>query len=156
MTEVSTEAVGQLLAVLGEGLEGPPERWSYFTDSGPEAGLFATLDKLDAAAASRPTGGTTIAAHLHHLVFSLDASASWIRGERIRRNWAESWAVTVVDEPEWLRLIERLRSGYQELRRAVEEHAADGPEALGGAVGAIAHVAYHLGAVRQKVLMNRR
>lgn len=156
MPEISTELViGQLLAVLREGFEGPPERWSYFTDQGPEAGLFGSLGKLDAAAASRSTGGSTIAAHVHHLVFSLDASSSWIRGERIRRNWKESWAVSEVDEEEWRRLTERLRAGYQELRQTMETHSVDSLEAFGGAVGAVAHAAYHLGAIRQKVLVGR-
>jgi hypothetical protein len=156
MAGISTEVVvGQLLAVLREGFEGPPERWSYFTDNSPEAGLFGTLGKLGGAAASRPTGGTTIAAHVHHLVFSLDASASWIRGERVQHKWAESWVVSTVEETEWLHLIERLRGGYQELRQAIEVHAMDGLEAFGGAVGAIAHAAYHLGAIRQKVLADR-
>jgi hypothetical protein len=157
MAEVSTEvAVGQVMAVLLEGFEGPPEKWSYFTDQGPEAGLFGTLGKLDAAAASQATGGSTIAAHVHHLVFSLDASASWIRGERIRHDWPLSWSVTTVDEAAWHDLVERLRAGYQELRRTFEAHAADGLESFGGAVGAVAHAAYHLGAIRQKVLFERQ
>ena len=83
MSELPMDAIlGQLLAVLREGFEGPQERWSYFTNAGPEAGLFGTLAKLDAAVASRASGGTTIAGHVHHLVFSLKASAEWIRGER--------------------------------------------------------------------------
>jgi hypothetical protein len=156
MAEISTQVtVGQVMAVLLEAFEGPPEKWSYFTDQGPEAGLFGTLGKLDATAASRATGGSTIAAHVHHLVFSLDASASWIRGERVRHDWAQSWSVSTVDEAGWRELLERLRAGYQELRRTVEVHAADSLEAFGGAVGAAAHAAYHLGAIRQKVLLER-
>jgi len=34
------EAVEQTLAVIREGFEGPPEKWSYFTDHGPEGGRF--------------------------------------------------------------------------------------------------------------------
>jgi len=34
---------GQLIAVLREALDGPPERWSYFTDNRSDAGLFGTL-----------------------------------------------------------------------------------------------------------------
>ena len=66
--EISMETViGQLRAVLKEGFEGPKNQWSYFTEAEPESGLFGTLGKLSAAEASRPWGGTTIAAHAHHV-----------------------------------------------------------------------------------------
>jgi hypothetical protein len=154
MANLSTDVViGQVLAVLREGFEGPALELLH--GQGPEACLFGTLGKLDATAASRPSGGTTIAVHIHHLVFSLDASAAWIRGERKSWNWPESWSVTAVDETEWSRLLDQLRGGYRELLHEVEAHAAEGVEAFGGAVDAAAHVAYHLGAIRQKVLVER-
>jgi hypothetical protein len=157
MTDFAKDIIlDQLLAVLREGIEGPPKRWSYFTDSGPEAGLLGTLGKVDAAAASRPVGGSTIAAHVHHLVFGLEVSAAWIRGERRQWNWPESWSVSTVDAAEWACLVAQLRDHYQELRQEVAAHATDGAEAFGGAVGVVAHVAYHLGAVRQKVLVGRQ
>src|SRR5262245_22521715 len=150
MADVSADVViGQLVAVLREAFEGP-ERWSYFTDHGADAGLLGTLFKLSAADASRPEGGSSIAAHAHHVAFGLAASAAWIRGDRSRRDWAESWRVRTVDDAAWTALQRQLRDGYQELRQAIEANASGGPEAVGGAVGAIAHVAYHLGAIRQK------
>ncbi|HEX9942728.1 MAG TPA: hypothetical protein VGG03_11970 [Thermoanaerobaculia bacterium] len=156
MPDLSMEAtIGQLLAVLCEAFEGA-ERWSYFTDHGADAGLLGTLGKLSAAEASRPTGGTTIAAHAHHVVFSLEASSAWIRGDRSRRNWAESWSVTTVDAAAWARLLEELEKGYRDLRQAIEAHASSSVEAMGGAAGAVAHMAYHLGAIRQKVAFSRQ
>jgi hypothetical protein len=50
----------------------------------------------------------------------------------------------------------RASAGYADLRATIEAHGADGVEAFGGAVGAVAHVAYHLGAIRQKVAHNRK
>ena len=44
---------------------------------------------------------------------------------------------------------------YERLRRAVESHASSSDAAFGEAVGAIAHVAYHLGAIRQKIVALR-
>jgi hypothetical protein len=149
-----TDATGQLLALLGEAFEGA-ERWSYFTDHGADAGLLGTLAKLNAADASRPVGATSVAAHAHHVAFGLEASAAWVRGDRSRRNWADSWRVTAVDDAAWAALQQQLRDRYADLRRAVEQHAAAGVEAFGGAVGAVAHAAYHLGAIKQKVAAGR-
>jgi len=145
----------QLLAVLREGFEGPPEKWSYFTDNDPQAGFFGTLSGVDAGQASRRSGRSTIAAHVSHMVFALEASTAWIRGDRTGREWSESWSVHSVDGPAWSRLLADLRAGYDSLREAVEANSLDDEEALGGAVGAIAHAAYHLGAVRQKIALER-
>lgn len=144
-------AIAQLIAVLREGFEGPPERWSYFTDTGREAGLLGTLGGVGAAEASRPIGGTSVAAHAYHAAFGAEASAAWIRGDRTPRDWNESWTVSTVDEARWATIRDELRRRYEELREAIASHAADSEDAFGGAVGAVAHAAYHLGAIRQKL-----
>ncbi len=156
MLEISTNIViPQLLAVLREALEGPPERWSYFTDNRADAGLFGTLAPLGAADASRPIAGTSVAAHVHHVAWALEATSAWIRGDRGKRNWKESWSVSTVDDAAWKRLLEELRHRYEEMRQTIQTHALDGEEAFGGAAGAIAHLAYHLGAIRQKIAVQR-
>jgi hypothetical protein len=147
--------IDQLSAVLREALEGPKERWSYFTDTGADAGLLGTLSRLSAADASTVLGETTIAAHVAHLIFGLEASARWIEGDRTTRNWKESWSVSVVDDDAWAHLRERVRSGYRDLQAASTRYASTSPEAMGGALGALAHAAYHLGAIRQKVTFAR-
>jgi hypothetical protein len=142
----------------GKQLRDPsPERWSYFTDSGPKGGLIGTLTPLTAGDASRPVGRTSIAAHVHHVVWAMDATATWIRGDRKGRDWKESWKITTVDEEAWRRLVGELHHQYDQLRQTIQSHALDGEEAFGGALGAIAHLAYHLAAVRQKAaLLHRR
>ncbi len=156
MPDISTQdAVSQVQAVLGEALEGPQHSWSYFTDSGPESGLFGTLDRLSAADASRVSAGSSIAAHAYHASFALDASAAWIRGDRSKHDWPASWSVSTVDEPAWRRVRDDLRGRYAALREAIESHARESSEAFGGAVAALAHAAYHLGAIRQKAAWNR-
>jgi len=157
MTAVSTDiAIQQLLAVIVEAFEGPKQGWSYFTDPGAESGLFGTLAGTNASAASRVWGGTTIAAHAHHIRFSLAASAAWLSGDRAPQKWEESWRVTTVDDADWRSLQRELRSGYDALRQAIQAHAANDIESIGGAVAAVAHTAYHLGAIRQKVAASRR
>jgi hypothetical protein len=145
------EIVGQILDVLGEAFEGPKERWSYFTDNRSDAGLFGTLGKLAAADASRTLGKTSIAAHVHHVIFGLDASARWIEGNRTTHDWKESWSTATVNDAEWARMREKLRSSYKDMRRDIELYASSSKESMGGVIGALAHVAYHLGAIRQKV-----
>lgn len=147
------DTVEQALAVLREGFEGPPGDWSYFTDLGRKAGLFGTLERLSADAASRDVGGTSIAAHAYHVAFGLEVATDWIRGDREPRDWRASWDVREVTEKGWAALQGRLQELYAELRGAIEERAGSGVESYGGALGAIAHLAYHLGAIRQKELV---
>ena len=45
----------------------------------------------------------------------------------------------------------RLRREYDSLVVAVETHAVWDEDALGAAFGAVAHTAYHLGAIRQRL-----
>jgi hypothetical protein len=145
------EMVEQVLGVLSEAFEGPRESWSYFTDTGKDGGLFGTLEKLDAQVASRILGRTSIAAHVNHVIFGLHASARWIEGDRTTRKWDESWSVSSVDRETWTHTKERLRVAYKDMRRVVELFTVESEEAMAGALGALAHVAYHLGAIRQKV-----
>jgi hypothetical protein len=157
MPTISTDAaIEQLLAVLAEAFEGPQQKWSYFTDQGAESGLFGTLVALNATTASRVWGGTTIAAHVHHAAFGLAASASWIAGDRSSRDWQESWRVITVTDAEWRSLQGRLRDNYDRLRKAIASHASANEESIGGAIGAVAHAAYHLGAIRQKAALSRK
>jgi hypothetical protein len=149
------DAIGQLLAVLREAFEGAAN-WSYFTDHGAGAGIFGTLANVSAAEASQVRGGSSIAAHAHHVVFSLDASAAWIRGDRSHKDWAPSWGSGAVDDAAWSRLREQMREKYQELLQVMEGLATASIEALGGAVGAVAHMAYHLGAIKQKIAFGRK
>jgi hypothetical protein len=156
MPNISTDdAIQQLLGVLAEAFEGPQQSWSYFTDSGTASGLFGTLAALAAADASKAWGGTTIVAHVHHAAFAVEASAAWISGDRSSHDWPESWSVSTVNDAGWRGLQRRLRDGYDALRKAISAHASGGVEAFGGSAAAVAHAAYHLGAIRQKVAAGR-
>jgi hypothetical protein len=139
--------------MLREAFEGPPGPWTYFTDTSPGSGLFATIDGLSAAQASQAggPGRTTIAAHIQHLSASVALSTRGLRGESPARDRSRSWTVATVDDAEWAALRTRLRDAYQSLLVAMQTRAAWDEDALGTAMGAIAHAAYHLGAVRQRL-----
>ncbi|HYI07654.1 MAG TPA: DinB family protein [Thermoanaerobaculia bacterium] len=146
MTEI---AVKQTLRVLREGLDGPAEGPSYYLDT--NAGLRTTLAGLSAEEASRPWGGNSVAAHAHHLLFSFDAFAAYVNGDRTQRDWDQSWSVNTVDDAAWTKLQEDIVRGYEALRDAIKAHGHEGPEAFGSALAAVTHLAYHIGAIRQKV-----
>ena len=147
----------QLEALLREAMEGPQEAWSYFTDHGASAGLLGTLGERRAGDVSRPgEGGTaSVAAHIHHVTFGMEASVAFIRGDRTPRDWKESWLTAPMGEARWVATRERMKEAYQELLRTIREADLSSDEAFGGAVAAIAHVAYHLGAVRQRLAPGR-
>lgn len=141
-------ATAQLVATLAEGFDGPGDG-SCYLDTG--AGLRNTLGGLTAEEASRPWGGNSIAAHAHHILFGLDAFAAYINGDPTQRDWTESWTVNSVDDAAWAKLRADLDAGERRLREAIERHAASGEAQMASAVSAVAHVAYHVGAIRQKL-----
>lgn len=141
-----------LTRMLHEAFDGPPGPWTYFTDTAPGTGVFGSISALTASQASQEggPGHTTIAGHVHHLSTSLALSTRGLRGESTSRDRGRSWTVTVVDDAAWVALRTGLRREYESLLVAVETHAAWDEEALGVAIGAITHTAYHLGAIRQR------
>src|SRR5881628_672417 len=145
--------VSLLTRMLREAFEGPPGPWTYFTDTTPGTGVFPTIGGLTAAQASTVggPGHTTIAGHIYHLSSSVALSTKGLRGEPPSRDRSRSWTVTTVDAAEWAALRARLRDEYIRLLVAVETHAVWDEDALGVAIGAIGHTAYHLGAIRQRL-----
>lgn len=139
--------------MLREAFEGPPGPWTYFTDTSPGAGLFGTINGLSSAQASQQggPGPSTIAGHINHLASSAALSTRGLRGESTSRDRSGTWTVSTVDDAGWAALRARLREEYENLLIAVETHALWDEDALGVAMGAIAHTAYHLGAIRQRL-----
>jgi hypothetical protein len=152
MTKVASRPVTEAsLTILKETFEGPSGSSTYYIDNDPRAGLFATLDGLAAEAASQPFGArsATIAGHAFHLGFHLETSSAWLRGDREPRDWSRSWSVTAVDERGWEDLRRSLRRQFEDVLAAIESETPEDVEALATTIGAIAHAAYHLGAIRQ-------
>jgi hypothetical protein len=139
--------------MLREAFDGPPGPWTYFTDTEPGTGVFGTIGELTAAQASTVggPGRTTIAGHVHHLSSSVALSTRELRGESPPRDRSRSWTVFTVDEAEWAALRTRLRDEYERLLAAIKTHTLWDEDTLGVAMGAIAHSAYHLGAIRQRL-----
>lgn len=154
MADVPEAAVaGALLTLLRETFEGPPGPSTYYIDNDPRAGLLAAIDALtptQASAAPSP-GAATIAGHVHHIAFHVEMSSAWMRGDRADRDWKQSWAVREVDAKAWERVRRDVRAKYEDLVRAIEAEPSAKAEALATSIGAVAHAAYHLGAIRQRI-----
>jgi MoxR-like ATPase len=152
MSEIPRETVLRaVLPVLSEAFAGPADpRSTHFVNNLPDCGLFGTLDGLTAEQASTPVeeSGSTAAAQAEHLRFSLDVSVRWMRGEREKADWARSWDVREVDDDAWTELREQLRRTYDAFVVMVHQQPMDA-DLLEGLVAAVAHSAYHLGALRQ-------
>lgn len=144
--------VNLVTRMLREAFEGPPGPWTYFTDTSPATGVLGTIAELSAAQASQKAGpnNTTIAGHVHHLSASLALSRQALRGVSTSRDRSLSWTLSTVDDAAWIALRAELRREYESLLVAVLSHTMWDEDALGVAFGAIAHTAYHLGAMRQR------
>ena len=147
------DMVALMVRMLHEAFEGPPGPWSYFTDLTPGTGVFATIAGLHAAEVSQGggPGGSTIAGHVQHLSATLTRSTNALHGETTAHDRSRTWTVSVVDEQAWVHLRAGLRRAYDTFCVAVETQATWDEEPLGVVFGAIAHAAYHLGAIRQRV-----
>jgi hypothetical protein len=146
-------AIAQALAaVFSELVAGPAGGEAVALNPG-DIGLVGSLARLSATDASRSAdGGATIAAHARHLAFGLSLLNQWARegGDPFAdAGWDEAWRTTTVDDGEWEEVLAGLR---RETHRWLETLATRQPTSaveLSWLVGSIAHLAYHLGAVRQ-------
>ena len=140
-----------LVTLMGELVDGPPGAGAYMLNRG-DTGLLRSLDMLTArdASASVP-GGATVAAHVDHLRYGLSLLNRWSAGENpfTSADWSVSWRKTSVTDAEWQELRAALRTEAHRwldtLRTPREVSAVE----MNGLVGSVAHLAYHLGAIRQ-------
>ncbi|GAA0609387.1 hypothetical protein GCM10009001_28540 [Virgibacillus siamensis] len=135
--------------IVKETFEGPPSGGSMFTESRPNSGLFGTLDQLTANEASIAVNATTVAAHADHTRFYLWGTNAILKdGKQPKMDWGESWKINSVNEKQWNRIKEELRSEYVTLLEALD--VTEWNKLLAIEIsGSLAHSAYHLGAMRQ-------
>jgi len=149
---MNTSEIAQSLAALFSELIDGASATSYILNRN-DPGLLRSLDRLDAAAASRLTPtGSSIAAHVDHLCYGLSLLDRWAAGEQNpwdSADWTASWRKTTVSDAEWQQL--RARLGDLAHRWAASLAIPRDVNAIesGGVIGSVAHVAYHVGAIRQ-------
>lgn len=146
----TSELAGTLTTLFTELVDGPP-KGAYMLNQG-DAGLLRSLDRLSAEAASAATqGGASIAAHVEHLRYGFSLMNRWAAGENPFEDadWSASWRRTTVSDAEWAALRAELRDQAHRWREALGTPREMNRVELNGVVGSIAHLAYHLGAIRQ-------
>jgi len=145
--------ISQTLTTLFSELVNGAARGGAFVLNSGDAGLLRSLDQLSAPEASRSVeGGATIAAHAQHLRFGLSLMNRWATegGDPFSdAKWDEAWKTSRVDDGEWAGIRQGLRGEVERWLRALRSPRQVTPIELNGMAGSIAHLAYHLGAIRQ-------
>ena len=148
----TSPATAKLFSELVNGATDPGG--AFILNSG-DIGLLRSLDKLSAADASRSVNeGATIAAHAQHLRYGLSLMNRWATeggNPFADATWDEAWKTSTVDARRW----DDIRAGLRtETQRWLEALSSPPPRELTlmevcGMLGSVAHLAYHLGAIRQ-------
>ena len=148
-TDQVASTLGTLFSELVEGV--PASGFAYMLNSGDQ-GLLQSLDKLSSSDASvlTPTG-SSIAAHVDHIRYGLSLMNLWSAGENPFKDadWGASWKKTSVSDDEWQRLRAALRDEATRWLEVLRTPREVRTTELNGMIGSIAHLAYHLGAIRQ-------
>ena len=145
------EIAKTLSTLLGELVNGASKDGGYMLNPGDD-GLLRSLEKLSASDASAQTStGSSIAAHSDHVRYGLSLMNRWSQGENPfgSADWSASWRKTRVSDDEWQKLRSDLRGEVERWLTAVGRPRDVNEIELNGMIGSIAHLAYHLGAIRQ-------
>ncbi len=140
-----------LPALLRELTYGTAPTGGYILNSG-DHGMLSALDRLSADDASSSVhGGATIAAHVDHVTYGLSLMNRWIRGESPfeSADWSSSWKIGRISDAEWDHLRAALRHQVDTWLLALAQPKVLAGTELNGVIASIAHLAYHLGAIRQ-------
>lgn len=150
---MNTSSISASLVALASELTQGTAPTGGFVLNRKDVGLVGSLDALTAAQASESAhGGATIAAHADHVAYGLSLINRWSAGEQNpwgTADWSQSWKRTRVTDTEWKTLREHVREQARRFVEAVGVAREVGELELKGIIGNIAHVAYHLGAIRQ-------
>ena len=118
-----------------------------------DIGLLGSLEKLSAAEASRSANdGATIAAHAQHVRYGLSLMNRWAReggNPFADATWDAAWKTKGVDAAAWDEIREGLRDEADAWRSVLDTPREVQGIELTGMVASVAHLAYHLGAIRQ-------
>ena len=150
MNDRLNHALSTLLRELADGTA-PDACWIL---NPGDPGLLASLDRLPASAASAapPNGGAPICAHTDHLRYGLSLLNAWARGQTnpfANANYSASWKIRRVTDHEWGELRAQLAAEVAEFKQIIAGAPEMDETELTGAIAAVAHLAYHFGAIRQ-------
>ena len=145
-----------IMTLFSEAYEGPADASAtWFIDNEPNSGIFGLIAKVSAVEASWSTEnndpGTTIAAHVEHLRWSLANANRAMEGSQYQGNWKESWNTLQADETKWEQLRNELRAEFERVLMNLKKQTELPGDYLTGVMALIPHAAYHLGTIRQQI-----
>ena len=145
--------MSNLATLFSELVHGAAKGGSAFILNSGDVGLLRSLDKLSAADASRSSHeGATIAAHAQHVRYGLWLMNRWASeggNPFADAKWDEAWKISRVNDAQWAEIRAGLRSEVERWLRVLETPPPSDDVGLTGMIGSVAHLAYHLGAIRQ-------
>ena len=140
-----TQSLYILFKEAFEGMQG--EVGNIFLDR--HVGIFSTLGSIEYDKASMEIGNTTIAAQCEHVRFYLDFLSNYMSENFTMVDWKDSWKTKTVSDEEWTALRGQLQKTYQKVTDTFNEVETWNDFKISGALGILAHTAYHLSAIRQ-------
>jgi hypothetical protein len=149
-TKNASESMSGLFSELVDGTTGG--NGAFVLNSG-DVGLLRSLEHISAAEASRSVNdGATIAAHAQHLRYGLSLMNRWATdggNPFADATWDEAWRMSTVDDAAWSDVRSGLRDEAHRWLAVLNTPRTVTNVEFTGMLGSIAHLAYHLGAIRQ-------
>ena len=149
-TKETSSALTRLFSELVDGTSGTGG--AFILNSG-DLGLLRSLDKLSPADASRAANdGAAIAAHAQHVRYGLSLMNRWASSGGnpfADATWDEAWKISQVDESGWKDIRDGLRLEAHRWLTVLHTPREVTAVELTGMIASLAHLAYHLGAIRQ-------
>ena len=151
---MNTSSVSATIARLfGELVDGANRPNGAFILNTGDRGLLQSLETLSAADASSSVhGGATIAAHAQHERYGLSLMNRWARdggNPFADATWDAAWKISAVDAAQWDEIRNGLRDEAHRWLEVLETPREVADAELSGMIASIAHLAYHMGAMRQ-------
>jgi len=149
----TTKTSHSLSRFFSELVDGTSGRGEAFILNTGDVGLLRSLETLSASDASTSVNeGATIAAHALHVSYGLSLMNRWAReggNPFADAKWDEAWKTSVVDASRWAEIRAALRTETQRWLEMLQSPRECSGIELTGMMSSVAHLAYHLGAIRQ-------
>jgi hypothetical protein len=147
----TSDSTASLTALMNELVNGTAPTGGYMLNRG-DGGLMRGLDKLTAAQASQiVNGGSSVAAHVDHIAYYTSLMNRWAGGESPWKgaDWTASWRKPTVTPEEWENSKRAVADELNKWILVLGEPRDVSSAEFSGMIASIAHLAYHLGAIRQ-------
>jgi hypothetical protein len=149
----TAEVSGALTRLFSELVDGARDPSGAFILNTGDIGLLRSLDRISADDASGSVDdGATIAAHAQHLRYGLSLMNRWASeggNPFADATWDKAWATRDVDAPAWTEIRNGLRDEAHRWLEWLSSPREVTDVEITGMIASIAHLAYHVGAIRQ-------